>query len=319
MNPRTGLLTAVRSFYAKSQPESRYTATATAKDIDISMKFRPCRWILIGSAVLLALSACPAPPRAKPIEKQAFSVVSLNLWHDKQDWPRRQEAILRELRALHPDAILLQEVLQDAALPNQAAALAEQLGYHYRFFSVDPPQQVRRYGNAILTRVPPQRTLEIKLQPLDDFRNAGWVRIETGGRALNLYVTHLHHTPEGGAIRLQQVRSLLELIVATRGEEPSVLGGDFNARSDAPELQSLAETFGDAYATAHAGAAVNGPEHTTLNTHLGHQPARIDHVFFERDAFRAAEARIILDEPDGDGAWPSDHYGMWVSLERVPR
>lgn len=277
----------------------------------------------IASVALLALSACQSAPAAKVSTEPAtdqtvsLSVVSLNLWHDKQDWPKRQDMILRELRALTPDVILLQEVLQDAALPNQAAVLAGKLGYHYRFFSVDPPQQVRRYGNAILTRVPPQHTQEFKLLPLDDYRNAGWVRVEIAGRPLNFYVTHLHSAPDGGDIRARQVRSLLEFIGSTRGEALSVLAGDFNTRADAPELQSLAAVFSDAYARAHPDQAVNAPEHSTLNTHLGHPPTRIDHVFFQKDAFRVAEARIILNQADSDGAWPSDHYGVWVKLERI--
>lgn len=271
----------------------------------------------------MALPACRSAPAVEfptePATAQttSLSVVSLNLWHDKQDWPKRQELIVRELQALNPDAILLQEVLQDAALPNQAATLAESLGYHYRFFSVDPAQQPRRYGNAILTRVPAQQTQEFKLLPLTDYRNAGWVRVEVSGWPLNLYVTHLHAAPDGGDIRAQQVRSLLEFIASTRGDAPSVLAGDFNTAANAPGLQPLTATFADAYAAAHPGQAVNAPEHTTLNTHLGHPPVRIDHVFFQRDAFRVAEARIILDQPDSDGAWPSDHYGMWAKLVRT--
>ena len=277
----------------------------------------------IVSATLMALSACQSVPSADPTATRAapqttsLSVVSLNLWHDKQDWPKRQDMIVRELQALKPDAILLQEVLQDAALPNQAATLAVRLGYHYRFFSVDPPQQIRRYGNAILTRTPPQRMQEFKLLPLDDYRNAGWMRIEISGRPLNLYVTHLHYAPKGGDIRAQQVASLLEFIASTRGDAPSVLAGDFNIGADAPELQPLSAAFIDAYAAAHPGETVNAPEHATLNPHLGHPPIRIDHVFFQKDAFRVDGARIILNQPDSDGAWPSDHYGMWAQLERV--
>jgi endonuclease/exonuclease/phosphatase family metal-dependent hydrolase len=279
----------------------------------------------IVSAAVVALSACQSAPGARPTAAPAveqmtsLNVVSLNLWHDKQDWPKRQDIIVRELQALRPDAILLQEVLQDAALPNQAATLAERLGYHYQFFSVDPPQQARRYGNAILTRVAPGVTREVKLLPLNDYRNAGWVRIEVAGRPLNLYVTHLHSAPEGGDIRAQQVRSLLEFIGSTRGDAPVVLAGDFNTRADASELRPLVAVFKDAYAAAHPGEAVDAPGHATLNTHMGHPPVRIDHVFFQKDAFRVAEARIILDQPEPDGAWPSDHYGVWVKLMRIAR
>ena len=37
--------------------------------------------------------------------------------------------------------------------------------------------------------------------------------------------------------------------------------------------------------------------------------------------FRVVDADIILDQPDATGAWPSDHYGVWVRLmySEVPR
>src|SRR5689334_2368988 len=66
-----------------------------------------------------------------------ISVVTLNLWHDKADWPARQRIIVATLRALRPDVIVLQEVLQHATLPNQAMTLADALGYEYRFASLD--------------------------------------------------------------------------------------------------------------------------------------------------------------------------------------
>lgn len=246
-----------------------------------------------------------------------LTVVTLNLWHDKQDWPHRQDLIVAGLRAQSPDVILLQEVLQDAGLPNQAATLAERLGYRYRFFSVDPPDRARRYGNAILIRAEPLATHEIKLAPLDDYRNAGHVLADIGGRRISIYVTHLHHTAEGGAIRARQVEDLLGFVAATRGDAPALIGGDFNTRADAPELKPLADAFVDAYAAAHPGEDVDAPERSTLNTHAGHAPLRIDHVFFPREAFRIDDARIILDRADANGAWPSDHYGVRVRL--LPR
>jgi len=244
-----------------------------------------------------------------------LTIVTLNLWHDKQDWPHRQDLIVAELQRLSPDAILLQEVLQDTGLPNQAETLAERLGYRYRFFSVDPPERARRYGNAILTRDAPLASEEAKLTPLDDYRNAGYVHVRIDGRPLAVYVTHLHHTAEGAAIRARQIDDLRAFVAATRGDAPVLIGGDFNTRADAAELASLTDAYADGYAAAHPGEAVDASARSTLNTHVGHAPLRIDHVFFQRDAFRVVEARIILDRADAGGAWPSDHYGVLVRLQ----
>lgn len=285
------------------------------------MKRRALAVLLLALAFALSAGCRSAAPHAGPVSAAvpSLTVVTLNLWHDKQGWSHRQDLIVAELQSLQPDVILLQEVLQHEALPNQAEALARRLGYQYRFFSADAPGQARRYGNAILVRTPIEQSQEAKLEPLDDYRNAGWVRTQVGGQALNVYVTHLHYKPEGGDIRARQVAGLEAFIAATGGDAPAIVGGDFNTRAGAPELQPLMRRYADAYAGAHAGADVDTPAHTTLNTHLGHAPARIDHVLFQRDAFRVADARIILDQADGAGAWPSDHYGVWAKLERLPR
>lgn len=265
--------------------------------------------------LVLALTACQRP-RSKQTPS-TVDVVTLNLWHDKQDWPHRQDMIVAELKTLAPDVIVLQEVLQDAALPNQAQVLASRLGYQYRFFSADAPQQARRYGNAILVKGAIEQSREVKLAPLDDYRNAGWVRTTVHGIPLNVYVTHLHYKPEGGAIRAEQIGGVLALIDETAGDAPSIIGGDFNTRSDTPELAPLRVRFLEAYSEAHAGVDTNTPVHTTLNTHLGHPAIRIDHVFAQRDAFRVVDADIILDQSDAKGAWPSDHYGVRVRLARA--
>src|SRR5690606_32407519 len=83
-----------------------------------------------------------------------LTIVTLNLWHDQQEWPTRLGAIVAELRRLNPDVVALQEVLQHEDLPNQAETIARMLGQGYHFTSVDPADQPRRYGNAILTRHP---------------------------------------------------------------------------------------------------------------------------------------------------------------------
>lgn len=89
-----------------------------------------------------------APAMAQPAD--TLTVVSLNLWHDQADWPRRLAVILDTLRRERPDVLCLQEVLQHEALPNQAETIGDSLGYRRTFSSVDGPESPRRYGNAIL-------------------------------------------------------------------------------------------------------------------------------------------------------------------------
>ncbi len=82
-----------------------------------------------------------------------MTLVTLNLHHDREDWPARRAYIARELKRLAPDVIALQEVIERrGSVENQAAWLARELGYDYTFASVDPVGAPKRYGNALLSR-----------------------------------------------------------------------------------------------------------------------------------------------------------------------
>ena len=245
----------------------------------------------------------------------SLDIVTLNLYHDKDDWPRRRAQIVEKLKVLQPDVIALQEVLQHETLPNQARWLAEQLGYEWFFVSTDPPGQVHRYGNALLTQRPILARAQHALQPLDDSRSAGLLRIDLNGRAVDIYVTHLHWTDQGGPIRARQLADLMQFIDATSHSLPVVVAGDFNATAGSPELAALRPGFVDAYGLQHPQA--DTASSSTLNLRY-FAPKRIDHVFFEREAFAPLASEIILNHADANGVWASDHYGMHVSLQLKP-
>ncbi|MBK6736191.1 MAG: endonuclease/exonuclease/phosphatase family protein [bacterium] len=134
--------------------------------------------------LLVAATAAALAPAQVPAPANGFTAVTLNLWHDQQNWPARSTVIVDTLRALAPDVIFLQEVLEKEGLPNQAQQLADSLGCVFVFTSVDPVGGAKRYGNAILTRLPIVAQHEVKLPPLDDYRVAAHARgsrCRTGG------------------------------------------------------------------------------------------------------------------------------------------
>lgn len=272
--------------------------------------------LLLG--LLAACASKPAPSQSPPearAEAQAptFDVVTLNLYHDKADWPRRQQQIIAGLRTRQPDVIALQEVLQTAALPNQAQTLAEALGYRFVFFSTDPPERAHRYGNALLTRLPIRSQAQAALAPLDDHRTAGMLRLQHDAGAVDVYVTHLHWTDDGGAIRATQVQDLLAFIDRHSGDGTAhVLAGDFNAQVDAPELAPLLDTHIDSFGVRHPGASAD--DSTTLNPAWYTQRRRIDHILAQSGRWDVVEAERLFTTPDADGHWASDHHGLQARL-----
>lgn len=266
-------------------------------------------------ALLVPLLALAVPAAAKSPAPDTLTVVTLNIWNDQGEWPKRLAKIVAGLRELKPDVICLQEVLQHTGLPNQASTIAESLGCTAHFVSVDGPEREKRYGNAILT---PHRVLAtggVFLLPLDDWRVAAHVRIEVRGRALDVYDTHLHHTIPGGAIRAKQIAHLLAFVDSTRSDAPVVLAGDFNCELGSPEMAPIESAWTDAWAATHP----NGTHEAsiTLNVALHNPPMAIDHVFVpraDRVALVPVSSAIVLNDPGADGVWPSDHFGVVAKL-----
>jgi len=264
-------------------------------------------------AVALALGSLPAT--ASAASSDTLTVVTLNLWHDSHDWPKRLNVIVAELRRIRPDVLCLQEVLQHPELRNQAATLADSLGCLMQFASVDGPERPKRYGNAVLT---PHRVLasgERNLEPADDYRAVAHVRFAWRGREVDAYSTHLHHTPEGGAIRATQIRHLLGYVDSTRGAGPLVVAGDFNAELGTTEMEAVTVKYLDAFRAVHAKAS--RAEAVTFNSRFGVDPGAIDHIFVERKAasrLTPVACEVIFRTVGADSVWASDHYGVVARL-----
>lgn len=238
-----------------------------------------------------------------------LSVVTLNIWHNQQNWPARLAMIVAGLHDLNPDVIFLQEVLENEDLPNQAQTITDSLGYSMYFASVDSAAAPKRYGNAILTRHPVLAEGWKALEPMTDYRVVAHVRIDVDGQPVNVYDTHLHHTPEGDSIRQTQTEDLMAFIEATRDDAPVVLAGDFNTTADAPELDALRGGLQDVYGALYPQKNTV----TTLNPALGHTPRRIDHVFVPLSATPLA-ASLLFDQPGPGSLWASDHFGLFAQF-----
>jgi endonuclease/exonuclease/phosphatase family metal-dependent hydrolase len=265
-----------------------------------------------GGTDLPKLRAALAPAQVTA-PANGFTAVTLNIWHDQQNWPARRAVIVDTLRALAPDVIFLQEVLEKEGLPNQAQQLADSLGCAFVFTSVDPVGGAKRYGNAILTRLPIVAQHEVKLPPLDDYRVAAHARIALpDGRSLETYVTHLHHTGEGAEIRAEQIAGLFAFVDSTRGGADAALliGGDFNAEPEWLELAPMFERFTDVLAAVHPELVL--PAAATFGPATGTTPRRIDYLFCNGAQLGPTAARVVLGAPSPDGVWGSDHCGVWA-------
>ncbi|MGM0458671.1 MAG: endonuclease/exonuclease/phosphatase family protein [Bacteroidota bacterium] len=251
-------------------------------------------------------------------QTQTLTLFSLNIWFDSENWPARFALILEEIREYNPDIIGLQEVIQRHNLDNQAQQLADSLGYYYYFDSVDGEEQDKRYGNAITSRYPIQETNFRALVPHNAYRKAVHAKIKVDSNFVDIYNIHLNNPIDPTETRIDQIKDMHDFIGETSTSDLIFVTGDFNAFPGWEEMSLMREQFIDVYPLFHEKH--QEPEHSTLNFHLGHTKRRIDYVFFARKRvpyLTAKSADIILNSPDEDGNYPSDHFGVLAEFEIV--
>lgn len=261
------------------------------------------RTLLLGAAAL-PLTACITGAAS---ERRSLRVATFNIWHDSGDWPARLPLLVQALREADADVIALQEVLENTKtdLPNQAETIARLLGgYSVHFFAVEPADAPKRYGNAILSRLPMVAEAGKRLEPLNDYRTALRVRVLVRDRPIDMVVTHLAWQADAGAVRARQVADLMAWL--PQEDVPLVIMGDFNAPLADPGLAALTSP-------RFESALPPGATSSTLNPAKGHDERVIDHIFVERRWFTPIAAERIGDRPVG-GEYPSDHFGVAATL-----
>ncbi len=274
-------------------------------------------------------------------------VATLNLWGASEPLSRRLEVAARGLAAVDPTVILLQEVRVGEGLVNTASQLAGLLGPPWSsVYACATPGEAGTFGPgstageeglAILAREPIGEVRDLVLpDPHPDDRRillSAQVTL-AGGLVLWCHTTHLHWRLGDGMARERQVVAIDDAIRAIDDRGcVHVLGGDFNAAPDCDEIRFLTgkhtlngrrTVWQDSFARVGVGAGVTWSARNPYTAPLAwlEMERRIDYIFVgaERSPKRPGRgkvlgAQVILDEPDADGVWASDHFGVVAEIE----
>jgi endonuclease/exonuclease/phosphatase family metal-dependent hydrolase len=232
----------------------------------------------------------------------------------------------------------------DAVSPahDQAAEIADGLGYEIAYAPAADYGNGLLMGNAILSRFP---IFESRVSRLPDAgsgepRSLLFALLGTEHGRLPVFVTHLNWRFDHGYVRLSQVLYVAarvdELSPASAGFLPPVLMGDFNAAPEADEIRFLTGLSVQAGKSVHfADAWVYGGDGTAGATYVPandyarknrEPPRRIDYIFVRGpDAELRGEplvTKVVFNvaEQGPDGAiWPSDHFGVLSEIAVEPR
>jgi endonuclease/exonuclease/phosphatase family metal-dependent hydrolase len=262
-----------------------------------------------------------------------FKLVTFNLLNKKPSrWHERRRLIVRELRALQPDLIALQEV----SLPhNNAQWLADQLGGYKVYTAPKAGALGAREGVATLSRLPVEARWTINLQAQS--RVAQVLRLRLGDQPMIVVNGHFLFHVYDHIKRTQQVRQVLGWLRTSANGCPTIACGDFNATPEMRTIQTMKTAFCSAYELVHG----REPEYTcptplvyrfsalrkglsTLGNLLANRQPRpwrgtLDYIFVDRH-FRVLSCDLVLNAPaeDDPTLYPSDHVGLCATLALEP-
>jgi endonuclease/exonuclease/phosphatase family metal-dependent hydrolase len=272
-------------------------------------------------------------------------VVTYNLLHDGAGsgfldghtrLEERLEMAIRELRALDPDIVAVQEASDSRRHGNVPERLARALGFHVVFapatehlFGVWPLDRLVvgllgfKEGSAILSRFPIVASQVYELP-----RCGSWIdrrillraELSMAWGPLQVYSTH---TGRGDDCQVERVG---EIVRDRLGAGPSLLMGDFNTPETSKGLTTLRNEAGFLDAFRIANPEAQGP---TVWQRIGAlNPTvsrRVDFILLGNGRESTAtvrSSRVVLDRPghlpDGSPLWPSDHYGVLAELDILP-
>jgi endonuclease/exonuclease/phosphatase family metal-dependent hydrolase len=243
-------------------------------------------------------------------------VATLNCRNTADRWKARRPLLVRQLVALQPDVIGLQELRR---FPSQARGIAARARAGDLVLDQFRSYKTGLYGLwegvAVMSRLPVLDRAKLKLRGQN--RVAQRVTVAAGDGILDFYNTHL--ASEGEEVRTRQAQRLLEWM-AERPSVPQVLVGDFNARPTAPSIQLLAARLRSAYAVVH-GAEPEKTVPTPLRVGATGRGSVLDFIFVN-PLVEVHEARRTFEEsdPGDEHLVASDHFGLaaTVSVRATP-
>ena len=228
-------------------------------------------------------------------------ILTWNTWKNTPPYRARLAVLAREMAAVRPDLVLLQEAFAGGGC-DTAAFLAEALGLHC---AAAPARRKPRLGEdgslvdstnglAILSRQAACGHRVIALPPhRDDPDRIAQVAVIEGLLVVNLHLTHL---ADGDDLRRDQVAHLLTHLAPG---VPTVLGGDLNAEAGDPAVAAL-------LGAGFRDLAADRPDPTI-------DGRRIDFLMARALSPAAVETRLIgTTEPGGPAG--SDHAGVLAEL-----
>lgn len=249
-----------------------------------------------------------------------IKILTLNTWQERGPWRERWELIFAGLKFYLPDIIGFQEVFN----MEWADELQKRSGYPHLIKSG------QHSGLIFLSKYPADKSecfvMKTKSPSEDYSRYAHYASFQIGNKRLGGFNTHLSWQQKDDEVRLKQTQELMAFVrrKSCAGwprfflSDPAFILGDFNSASNKPAIQAVQKAWEDSYAALNPGEAgltwdYRNPQAERARDHMPER--RIDYIWTKGLKGRAKRSEIVFNQPDANGTYPSDHFGVLTEIE----
>lgn len=270
-----------------------------------------------------------------------YQLATFNLLHDFPNYKLRKERTAMVASAIargQIDIVGLQEASITSAGGNVATQLAKKLGYYRVFLPIEGSDLIGFWsGPAVVSRFPIVGSEVHRFAQQagkSNRRSVARVVVRTPTGDISVYVAHLSGEPQ--KLNVAQAADLAQYVESTRGSNPAVVAGDFNAEPDWPSIRMLERARGyiNTYKAANRRTAptscvtitpgyFNPFDHCLPKDVFRHT---IDYLFLVPGRTFSGEvlsSRLFLNTPGrtkaGRELWASDHVGIVSVLQLSAR
>lgn len=248
-----------------------------------------------------------------------LTVVTLNTWKGDGQYRTRLELMGREIRACQPDVVLLQECFAALELGyDTAASLAASLDFYYEVWrgrekvrDCEGQNVLSTSGVAVLSRYPirSRKVVDLPSDPRDGERAALFAEISHPTIDLMVSSIHLTHLQHAESLRRSQFQTMVAELSAAPIDQVVLIGGDFNAPSDAPEFLNNGTI--DALELIDVRHFAGTPPRPTVTD----SAVCIDHIMMRSAGalppLNIRDVTLICNQVDAVAhVFPSDHFGV---------
>ncbi len=257
-----------------------------------------------------------------------FRLLSINTWKGEGSYDWRMQMMARDLYALEPDVICLQEAVRTVDFQIDTAGYLADILEMEKIYAparlksrdIEKFEFLCHSGLAILSTTPIDRhwLTSMPTSGDDPERMALSGQMYHGNELITVTNLHLTHLPGKDDLRHEQFSAIIAENAVVAESSHWFCCGDYNCHIERTRLATLAEKAGLQIVDCYLAGGGQLPGETLVRTGGAPETSRVDYIFHLLKHGKKSPAfdhgQVVLDTADFEGCYPSDHFGVCVDI-----